>query len=62
MGWGAAFVVIEGAALISKQPGATLSEHLRAWASLNGKGSAWQLRRVLLAAGLVWLAVHLFAG
>jgi hypothetical protein len=57
--WLFQFVAIEGFALFRKTPGATLSEHVREWASIENKGRGWQLRRFGLLAFLAWLAAHL---
>jgi len=60
--WIIAFGAIEGPALISKVPGATLSEHFWSWFSITTKSSQWRLRRFCLLAGLAWLALHLLTG
>lgn len=51
-------------------PRDTLSEHVWVWFGVNSKGigvdrdvNAWaRIRRVLLGAGLLWLAIHFMAG
>jgi hypothetical protein len=60
--WILAFIGIEGAALINKEPGDTLSEHVRSWASIGEKSPGWRLRRFSLLAFLAWLVVHLMTG
>lgn len=62
--WGGAFAAIEGAALLSREPGATLSEHIWAWFHVRDARPTritWVLRGVLLAF-LVWLVIHLTLG
>lgn len=60
--WLAAFGVIEGKALLNKEKGDTLSEHVRVWfatARADNDPSGWvRLRRFTLLAFLAWLAVH----
>lgn len=58
--WAVFFGAVEGAALIKKTPGATLSAHIREWFSLKGKSSGWVARRGSLAAFFVWLIYHFF--
>ena len=68
--WLAYFLVVEGVALFNSRPGDTLSEHVWLWFGTEWrKGqsprerSGWtQLRRVLLAAFMVWLTVHFLTG
>lgn len=67
LAWLAAFGVIEGVALVSKQPGSTLSEHVWRWFAIQtgstGKLSGWVLlRRFSLLAGMAWLTVHFLTG
>lgn len=63
--WGIAFLAIEIPALLfSRQPGATLSEHIWAWFRVKDKrptAYTWFLRAVLLAF-LTWLLLHLGFG
>lgn len=59
LAWIVAFVVIESLALFDKRQGDTLSEHVRLWAGVTGKGPGVKLRRLGLLLGLVWLTVHL---
>jgi hypothetical protein len=59
LAWGLMFCAIEGAALIQKAPGATLSEHLRAIFSTMNKSAGWRFRRFCLLATLTGLAGHL---
>lgn len=63
--WGAMFALIEGDAIVSKQPGATLSEHLRSWFATewpdgSSKPKMWLARRGALALFFVWFIIHLF--
>lgn len=60
--WGAAFLVIEGVALVNKQPGDTLSEHVWRWFRIKGKSPSWTAARFGLLAFLVWLTGHLAFG
>ena len=60
--WWAAFFIIEGKALADKKPGGTLSEHLWDWFSVNEKGRAWRLRRILMIGILAWLCLHFILG
>lgn len=60
LAWGAVFVLIEGAALTTRTPGATLSEHVWAWLLLRDRkhrGVSIALR-VLLLAFMTWLTGH----
>ena len=62
--WGALFFAIEGAALLSRQPGTTLSEHIWAWFHVRDQRPTritWVLRGALLA-GLLLLTCHLAFG
>lgn len=56
------FVVIEGWALINKDRGDTLSEHVWKWFRIREKPRQWTVRRAALAVFLVWLLVHMVAG
>jgi hypothetical protein len=60
--WIAAFLGLEGKALVNKRPGDTLSEHVWRWSSVKAKGGAWRLRRFGLLAFLAWLAAHFLTG
>ena len=58
------FVVVEGAALISRKPGTTLSEHVWRWLMLRDskhRGLSIVLRTAAFTF-LAWLAVHLTFG
>lgn len=57
--WLAMFGVIEGIALIRKDSGDTLSEHIWKWFSVKDKATGWQARRGVLAVFLVWLTAHM---
>lgn len=56
--WGLAFAVIEGAALINKEQGDTLSEHLRKWFNTGSKAGRWAW---LVTAGVffAWFVTHI---
>jgi hypothetical protein len=66
--WSALFLGLETAALVRKDKGDTLSEHV--WRLLDvtnrnrGAALAWhvRLRRSVLVMGLAWLVVHLLTG
>lgn len=56
--WIIAFVGIEGAALIRKDKGDTLSEHVWKWFQIGNKPKGWNFRRLSLLAGTGWLLLH----
>ena len=60
--WGVFFVVIEGATLLNKEAGDTLSEHVWKWIGKRGypKPSGYKWRRGALSVTLVWLIGHFF--
>ncbi len=58
--WIALFGAIEIPALINRQGGDTLSEHVRKWFSTREKSKGWLARRTALGAFLAWLAYHFF--
>jgi len=60
--WGVFFAVIEGAALLNKEPGDTLSEHVWRWIGKRGnpKPSGYKWRRGALLTTLLWLIGHFF--
>lgn len=60
--WGAMFLVIEGTALKNHDPGDALSEHVWRWFRVRGESASWNVGRLLLLGGLVWLTVHLVWG
>lgn len=60
--WLALFAVIEGAAIIDRDRGDTLSEHVWAWFGVRGKPKGYKARRFVLLAFLAWLVVHLITG
>jgi hypothetical protein len=65
--WGAVFLLIEGAALLDKDPGDTLSEHVWRWLKVRGRETGkspwtfWVLRGILFLF-LAWLTSHLVFG
>lgn len=56
--FGLFFFVVEGAAIITKTPGATLTAHIVKWAALRDKPKGWLVRRGALAVFFGWLVVH----
>lgn len=62
IGWLVVFVLIEGAALLHKPYGDTLSEHVWHWAGISGKGRFVKLRRLALLIVVTWLLVHMLTG
>lgn len=60
--WLAWFVVVEGAAIINKDRGDTLSEHVWRWFRIHDKPRQWTWRRIVLAGFLAWLLIHMVAG
>ena len=60
--WLAFFAVVEGVALLDKDRGDTLSEHVWSWFKIKDKPRQWTWRRIVLAAFLAWLLVHMVAG
>lgn len=60
--WLLMFGAIEGAALIDKRKGDTLSEHTWRWFSIKHKGRGWRIRRFSLLAFLAWLSAHFMTG
>jgi hypothetical protein len=56
--WIALFVTIEGTALLSKIPGASLTAHIIEWAALRNKTTGWLLRRGALVTFFGWLIWH----
>ena len=63
LAWFGLFIGIEAAALINKDKGDTLSEHIWKWFSVKEPGSRKRTIRVAtLGAFLAWLAVHFLSG
>jgi hypothetical protein len=56
------FAVVEGAALINKKPGDTLSEHVWSWFGIRGKPAGYKARRFALLAFMAWLTTHFLTG
>lgn len=56
--WIALFGAIEGAALVDKRKGDTLTEHVRKWFSIGKKSKGWRARRFVLLSFLAWLVAH----
>lgn len=50
-------LALEGAALLNKKEGDTLSEHVWAWLK-GSNGQAPKSRRIALVAGMAWAAGH----
>ncbi|MEW2354509.1 hypothetical protein [Spirillospora sp. NPDC029432] len=60
--WVMMFFAIELPALFNRQRGDTLSEVIWNVFAVRGKPAGWQLRRLALLVGLVWLVAHLVTG
>lgn len=60
--WLGLFGAIEGAALVRKAKGDTLSEHVWKWFSIRGRSTGWQGRRAILVMFLAWLVGHFLTG
>lgn len=60
--WVMMFFAIELPALFNRQQGDTLSEVIWNVFAVRGKPAGWQLRRLALLVGLVWLVAHLVTG
>ena len=61
--WLLAFIGIEAAALINKDKGDTLSEHIWKWFSVKeGDSNRRTFRMVMLGGFLGWLVVHFMTG
>jgi hypothetical protein len=60
--WLGMFAVVEGAALLNKKPGDTLSEHVWDWFGIRGKPKGYQARRFVLLVFLAWLTTHFLTG
>lgn len=62
--WGVAFAVIEGAALMDKKEGNTLSEHLRKWfcTMTESGGLSAHLKKIVPLTFVIWLVGHLYKG
>jgi len=61
--WLLAFIGIEAAALINKDKGDTLSEHVWKWFSVKEQSSVKRnFRMVCLGGFLLWLATHFMTG
>jgi hypothetical protein len=60
--WIMMFFAIELPAVFNRQQGDTLSEVIWNVFAIRGKPFGWQLRRLALLVGLVWLVAHLVTG
>ncbi|MFI0355078.1 hypothetical protein [Actinomadura sp. 9N407] len=60
--WIMMFFAIELPAVFNRQQGDTLSEVIWNIFAIRGKPVGWQLRRLALLVGLVWLVAHLVTG
>ena len=60
--WIIMFFAIEIPAILNKQKGDTLSEHIWMWFSIKDKSSGWRIRRFSLLSILTWLIVHIISG
>ena len=52
----------ELAGLKNKNPGDTITEHVRKWVTYSGKSTGWNIRRGGLVITLLWLIAHLGFG
>ena len=63
IGWLLAFIGIETAALLNKDSGDTLSEHVWKWFSVKESSSPHKtFRMVCLGGFLGWLVIHFMTG
>jgi hypothetical protein len=64
LAWIAAFFAIEVPALLNRQDGDTLSEHVWSWFAVKDKSKKGlvRARRFCLLAGLAWLCAHFLTG
>jgi hypothetical protein len=64
LAWGGAFLLIEGRALVSKTPGATLSDHVWGWFRVRDPRPTKAVvgARVGLGVFLLWLLLHMTMG
>jgi hypothetical protein len=62
--WGAAFLLIEGVALLNKSIGDTLSEHFWRWLKAGDRAPTWLVwaGRAGVLAFCAWLGLHLSFG
>jgi hypothetical protein len=60
--WILMFLAIEMPAVFNRRPGDTLSELVWDVFAIRGKPLGWQVRRLALAIGLVWLVAHFLSG
>lgn len=60
--WIAMFFAIEVPAILDKDRGDTLSEHVWKWFGITNKSRGYKLRRVILVFFLVWLVIHFLTG
>lgn len=58
--WIFGFFAIEIPALLNKEEGDTLTDHVRKWFSTTEKSKWWIVRRIFLLTFLIWLIVHFF--
>ena len=56
--WLVAFLVIEGKAIVNKDKGDTLSEHVWKWFKIDEGESNWHLSRIALTGFMGWLVAH----
>jgi len=54
--------LLEVRALLTKEPGDTLSEHVWRWFDVRGKGGKAQAKRAALLLGMTWLTAHFITG
>lgn len=61
IGWIAAFVVIEAAAVFNDKKEDTLSEHLRRWFSVNTRPGR-TVFLIMFGAFVAWFGLHILTG
>ena len=60
--WIGMFFAIEAPAILNKQKGDTLSEHVWKWFAIKNKGNGYRSRRLVLVTFLVWVSIHFVTG
>lgn len=60
--WVAMFFAIEVPAIIRKDRGDTLSEHVWKWFGVQGKPAGYKARRFVLLTFMAWLSLHFLTG
>lgn len=60
--WFIMFFAIELPAILNKQKGDTLSEHIWMWFAIKDKPKGWRIRRFSLLSVLIWFVAHIITG